>query len=147
MSVYNGSKPIDQERSKQRLLWLIANEKVFELTEKKRTRSISQNSYLHLILSIYALEMGETLKYTKEETFKKEINRDIFYFERVNYKTGEVRDEWRSTSNLNTKEMTICIDRFRNHAAKDLGLYLPEPRDLSIIDEMKIEIENKKEWL
>ncbi len=147
MSIYNGSKPIDKQRAIQKLQFLIANGKVFELTEKKRTRTISQNSYLHLIISVYALEMGETLKYTKEETFKKEINKDIFFVERVNYKTGEVRDSWRSTANLNTKEMTICIDRFRNHAAKDLGLYLPEPKDLSIIDDMKIEVENKKEWL
>ncbi len=144
---YNALKPIDKQRAIQRFNFLLANEKTFELSEKKKTRSISQNSYLHLILSIYALEMGETLKYTKEETFKKEINRDIFFFERINYKTGEVRDDWRSTANLDSKEMTVCIDRFRNHAAKDLGLYLPEPHDLVYIDEMKIEVENKKEWL
>lgn len=144
---YNASKPIDKQRAIQKLNYLLANGKTFELTEKKKTRSISQNSYLHLILSVYALEMGETLKYTKEETFKKEINNDIFMRERVNYKTGEIRNEWRSTANLDTKEMTVCIDRFCNHAAKDLGLYLPDPHDLVFIDEMKIEVENKKEWL
>jgi len=147
MSVFNGQKPIDQQRAIQRLQFLIKNEKVFEIIEKRRTRSISQNSFLHLILSVYALEMGETLKYTKEEIFKKEINKDVFLCERVNIKTGEIRHDWRSTSTLNTKEMTTCIDRFRHHAAKDLGLYLPEPRDLSIIDEMKIEIANNQEYL
>jgi len=147
MAFYNGSKPIDQQRAIAKIQFLIKNGRVFELTEKKRTRSISQNSYLHLILSIYALEMGETLKYTKEYTFKKEVNRDIFFRERINVKTGEIRDEWRSTASLDTKEMTICIDRFRHHSAKDLGLYLPEPHDLSLIDEMKIEVENNKEYL
>lgn len=147
MAIYNSSKQIDQQRAIERLKWLISNKKIFELTEKKRTRTLSQNNYLHLILSVYALEMGETLKYTKEHTFKKEINPDVFRFERVNYKTSEVREDWRSTANLNTKEMNLCIDRFRNHAAKDLGIYLPEPKDLALIDEIKIEIEKNKEFL
>lgn len=121
--------------------------KTFELREIKPKRSISQNSYLHLILSWYALEYGETFEFIKQEVFKKQINKDIFEFEFVNKKTGEIRVDYKSTSILDSKEMTIAIDRFRNYASKEAGIYLPEPKDLAILQEIEIEIKNNKQYL
>lgn len=146
MSVYNGSKKIDQQRAIQRLQFLIANGKVFELTEKKRTRSISQNSFLHLILQFFAHETGYTTAEVKQEIFKKIVNPDTFYDGEVD-KGLIVLQRWRSTANLNTKEMTFCIDRFRDYASKEAGIYLPDPHDLSLIDEIKITVENNKQYL
>lgn len=121
--------------------------KTFELREIKPKRSISQNSYLHLILSWYALEYGETFEFIKQEVFKKQINKDIFEFEFVNKKTGEIRVAYKSTSILDSKEMTIAIERFRNYASKEAGIYLPEPKDLAILQEIEIEIKNNKQYL
>lgn len=121
--------------------------KTFELREIKPKRSISQNSYLHLILSWYALEYGETFEFIKQEVFKKQINKDIFEFEFVNKKTGKIRVAYKSTSILDSKEMTIAIERFRYYASKEAGIYLPEPKDLAILQEIEIEIKNNKQYL
>lgn len=142
---YNASKPIDKQRAIQKLNYLLANGKTFELTEKKKTRSISQNSYLHLLFSWFALETGYTSEEVKQEIFKKIVNPNTFY-------DGEYGDlvkieRWRSTTNLDTKEMNLCIDRFRDYSAKEAGIYLPEPHDLALLDEIKLQIENNKQYL
>lgn len=147
MSIFNASKPIDQQRAKERLNYFIEKGKIFELTEKRKTRSISQNSYLHLILSYWALDYGETLEYVKLEHFKKLVNPDIFKTERVNRKTGEIREAWKSSAELNTKEMTTAIDRFLIYASKEAGVYLPQPSDLTYIDEIKIIVKENEIYL
>lgn len=143
--IYNGSKPIDKQRAIQKLNYLLANGKTFELTEKKKTRSISQNSYLHLLFSWFALETGYTSEEVKQEIFKKIVNPNTFY----DGEYGELVkiERWRSTSNLDTKEMNLCIDRFRDYSAKEAGIYLPEPHDLALLDEIKLQIENNKQYL
>lgn len=147
MAFYNANKPIDQQRAKERLNYFIEKGKIFELTEKKKTRSISQNSYLHLILSYWALDYGETLEYVKLEHFKKLVNPDIFKTERVNRKTGEIREAWKSSAELNTKEMTTAIDRFLIYVSKEAGVYLPKPSDLNYIDEIKIIVKENEIYL
>ena len=145
--VYNASLDLDQKRATERFNFLLSNNKTFELTEKKPKRSLSQNNYLHLILSWYALEYGETLDYIKVEVFKKQLNKDIFEFEFVNRKTGECRLDLRSSANLDTKEMTTAIERFRNYASKEAGIYLPSPEDLSQLQEIENQTKNNAQYL
>lgn len=140
--IYNPTIPIDVERAKERFKWLISKGKTFELTEKRAKRSISQNNYLHLIIGWYAWDYGETFDYIKQKVFKKEVNREIFKTEYINRKTGEIRTDWRSTADLNTKEMTTAIDRFRDYASKEAGIYLPEPNDLVHLQEIEKELNN-----
>lgn len=140
--IYNSTNKFDVEKAKTRFNWLLENNKTFELTEKRAKRSISQNSYLHLILSWYALEYGETMEYIKQDVFKKEINKDIFQTEYTNKKTGEIRTDWKSTSNIDSKEMTTAIDRFRNYSSKEAGIYLPEPNDMAFLQQIENEIKN-----
>ncbi len=140
--IYNPNIPFDLQRAKERFKWLIQKGKTFELTEKRQKRSIQQNSYLHLILGWYAWEYGETMEYIKQEVFKKQINTEIFKTEYINKKTGEFREDWKSTADLNTKEMTIAIDRFRDYASKEAGIYLPEPSDLIYLQEIEKELKN-----
>lgn len=142
--IYNSELQHDVANAKTRFNWLIENKKSFELTEKRPKRSISQNSYLHLILSWYAWEYGETVEYIKQEVFKKEINKDIFETEFINKKTGEIRTDWKSTSNLDRKQMTVAIDRFRNYASKEAGIYLPEPNDMAMLQDIENKIRNNQ---
>lgn len=146
MTMFNASKPIDQQRAIEKLKFLIKHEKVFELTEKRVTKTYPQLKYLHLILAYFALEFGEKTEYIKIEFFKKIANRDLFEFEFVNRKTAEVRTELRSCAELTKDQMTLAIDRFRDYASKEAGIYLPQPNDLSLID-IEIEINNNKQWL
>jgi len=145
--IYNPEIELDQQRAKERLEWLIKKGKRFELKEKRERRSLSQNNYLHLILSWYAIEYGETLEYVKQEVFKKQVNKAIFQTEHINKKTGEIRVDWRSTSELNTAELTTAIDRFRDYSSKEAGIYLPEPKDLAMLNQIETEIEKFKTYL
>ena len=132
--IYDASMKLDTNKAKERFNWLIEKEKRFEMTVKNPKRSISQNSYLHLILSAFGLEFGYTPEEVKQEIFKKEVNHDVFYIEQV----GSIIEiaRWKSTADLNTSELTLCIDRFRNFSSQH-GCYLPEPGDLALINEME----------
>lgn len=142
--LYNAEKQIDIERAEARFRQLVSKKKRFELKEKKPVRSISQNSYLHLIFSWFAIRTGYTSEEVKQDIFKKVVNPQTFY-------EGEVGDKvkihrWRSTADLDTAEMNLCIDRFRNFSADEVGEYLPEPNDLAHLQEIQDEIskhENK----
>ncbi len=140
--IYNPTIAFDLQKAKERFKWFISKGKTFELTEKKPKRSLNQNRYLHLILGWYAWEYGETMNYIKQEVFKKQVNADIFLTEYINKKTGEFREDWRSTADLDSKEMTIAINRFRDYASKEFGIYLPEPNDLIYLQEIEKELNN-----
>ena len=143
--IYNPEKQIDINRSIEKIKYFIANNKVFELTEKRKKRTISQNSYLHLILAGFALETGYTAEEVKQDIFKKIVNPNTFY----EGEFGELVkiERWRSTANLNTQEMTLCIDRFRDYASKEAGIYLPEPIDLVLLQDLEIQVNNNKNYL
>lgn len=134
----------EASQAKTKLDYLISKGVDIELTEKKPIRSISQNSYLHLILSAFGCNFGYTLDEVKLYIFKKEVNAEIFYIGQKG-KLIEV-EEWRSTADLDTKEMTTAIERFLNYSAKN-GYRLPEPSDLVWIAELKKEVHNNKQYL
>ena len=143
--IYNTEIQSETKQAMERLLFLAEKGKVIELKEVRKIRSIPQNSYLHLILSLFALEYGETLEFTKRDIFKKHVNPEIFKTKRTNPKNKKTRDHWRSTSELNTKELSTAIDKFRNWSSKEAEIYLPEANeDLNYI---KREIEKNKQWL
>jgi hypothetical protein len=144
---YNLNNIIDQKRFKDRCNELYKESAFVELKKVNLDRSIPQNSYLHLILSWFAIEYGETMDYVKEEIFKKQVNKDIFMSEFVNRKTGEVRPILRSTKVLDTKEMTIAIDRFRDFSSKEAGIYLPQPNEKEYLKQVQIEMERMKNYI
>lgn len=147
--IFNLNNELDKQRAECRFDFLLKHQKTIELKEKKPKRSISQNSYLHLILSWFAFEYGETLQYIKQEMFKKIVNKEIFKTEYINKKTGEIREDWRSTAVLDTKEMTLAIDRFRDYASKEAGIYLPEPSDIILLEQIERELsqQNAEKWI
>lgn len=145
--IFDVSNELNRKKAIERFKYFLDKKKTFELTEKRPLRTVSQNNYLHLILSLYALEYGDTLKHTKEELFKKLLSPDIFKTEFVNKKTGEIRDDWKSSANIDTKQMTTAINRFRNYASKEAGIYLPNPEDLIELQDIKNQIENYAEYL
>ena len=143
--IYNPEKQIDVSRAIERLKFFIENKRVFELTEKRKKRTISQNAYLHLLFGWFAIETGYTTEEVKQEIFKKIVNPNTFYEgEFGNIITIE---RWRSTANLSTQEMTLCIDRFRDYASKEAAIYLPQPSDIVMLQEMEIQISNNQNYL
>lgn len=143
--IYNPQNRIEVNRAIEKIKYFISEGKIFELKAKRERRTISQNSYLHLLFSWFALETGYTTDEVKQDIFKKIVNTNTFY-------EGEFGklikiERWRSTASLNTEEMTLCINRFRDYASKEAGIYLPEPTDLVMIRQLEIEVTNNQQYL
>ena len=146
--IYDPSIEIHRQSARERIEWLISKGKTFEVKEVRQRRSVSQNSYMHLIFSWFALQYGETERYVKQVMFKRLVNEDIFKTEYANKKTGEIRIDWRSTSDLNTKELTTAIERFRDYSSKEAGIYLPEPSDMASLNQLESELKrNNNQYL
>lgn len=135
--IFHLSNEFDRQRAQERFDFLLKNGKKIELKERKEKQTTPQNRYLHLVLSWFAWEYGETLQYVKQEFFKKIVNEEIFKTEYANFRTGEIRTAWKSTADLDTATLTTAIERFRNYAAKEAGIYLPEPSDLVYLEEIE----------
>ena len=140
--IYNPENKLHKHQAFEKLKYFFEKGKRFELKAKNNKRSISQNSYLHLILAYFGVETGYTLEEVKQDIFKRHVNSYLFY-------DGEFQgviniQRFRSTSSLDTAEMTLAIDRFRNFASKELGIYLPKPHDLVLLQEIENELSKHK---
>ena len=117
---------------------------VVELNEKV-FRSRSQNSYLHLLIGVVAMETGNTLDYCKEMYFKRLCNKDLFITTRADKYAGQV-EVVRSSADLTKEEMSTAIDRFKRWGV-DNGIYMPNPGDESLLREIAIEMGRYKPYL
>ena len=122
------TKQFEINKAETKLSQLIKKGAKIELTEKKAMRSVKQNSYLHAILTIFSVEYGETIEYTKQTIFKATVNAELFIYERTNKKTGEIREDLKSTKNISKDEMNIAIERFRNFASEN-GIYIMDAEE------------------
>jgi len=97
---------------------------VVELTEKTN-RSLNQNSYLHLLFGIFAIEYGCSIRFVKDRFFKETVNPDLFVTKRRDKILGDVT-ELRSSADLSVEEMTTAIDRFKIWSSQTAGIFLPD---------------------
>lgn len=144
--IYNLKNEFECQRFKDAVARMIAEGTVVDMRRKRPVRSLSQNSYLHVLLGYYAAEFGYTIEEVKFETFKKTCNASLFVRERENRRGCRVR-YIRSSRDLTTDEMTLAIERFRNYSASVAGLYLPEPRESEALLFAEQQIELCKEYL
>lgn len=146
MSLYDTSNPLQKEQFKSRSAKLAESGKIIELTEKKPKRSLQSNKYLHVILGYFACETGNTLEWVKQQYYKKLVNPNIFIREKEDPYLGRIKI-LRSSSDLESDEFSLSIDRFRNWASAECGIYLPSPEEDRLIQLMEIEIERNKDYL
>ena len=144
---YDLENTVDVQKYRFRSEQLIKDKKFVELKAINPLRSSQQNKYLHVLVSYFATEYGETSDYVKQTIFKKVVNKEIFRTEYANKKTGEVREEWRSSAELDSGELTMAIDRFRDYASKEAGIYLPSPDEVSFLKSCEVEIARNKQYL
>lgn len=130
---YDLTSELDRARFQEKVAYYLTHEKKIELTQRREKRTIDQNSYLHLIFSWFGLETGYTKDEVKQEIFKRDVCSDIFAV-----KKGD-RVIYRSTAELDTLEMTICIDKFRNWSALE-GIYLPSPDEKDNLNEISYRV-------
>ena len=108
-------------------------------------RSKAQNSYLHLVLGVVAMDTGNTLAFTKDVYFKKLVNPDVFCVMKDDRIMGRVQ-VLRSTTDLTIEEMAMSIDRFKKWAAEN-GIYIPEPEDAERLKDIELEMGRMKSYL
>ena len=144
--IYNTSNPLDKANFLLRAKKLAENGKIIELTEKKPRRSLPQNKYLHVILAYFGAQTGNTLEWVKQQYYKKLENPDLFIREKEDKYLGRIK-VLRSSADLDTAEMSLSIERFRNWAAQEAGIYIPSADEAILIQQMEIEIERNKEFL
>lgn len=136
--IYDLNKPLDREKFKARVNHLYAKGVQVELVEKT-SRSLSQNSYLHVLLGILAIDQGVTMEYAKEFYYKRHVNADLFLLHKEDKILGQV-EVLRSSRELTKEEMSISIDKLRNWASQELGCYLPSADEESLLKEAEMEI-------
>jgi hypothetical protein len=142
--LYNLSNPLDRERFAARANALLQKGSVVELTEKT-LRTHNQNSYLHLIIGVVAMEVGVTLEYAKREYFKKLVNKDLLIRKEHDRFSGEI-EMIRSSADLSVEEMRIAIDKFKRWGAEN-GIYIPSPEDTARLRDIEIEMGRMKQYL
>jgi len=138
MAIYNSNIEFEAQQSRTRLEYLIKNKKRFELRQIRKGKTLKQNNYMHLICAWFGLETGYTLKLVKEKFFKTLCNPEIFII-KTKGKLGEIED-LRSWADLNTKEATIAIERFRNWSNDEAGIYLPEASEAGYLEHIEAEL-------
>ena len=144
--IYNLSSPLDKANFLLRAKKLAESGKIVELTEKKPRRSLPQNKYLHVIIAYFGTQTGNTLEWVKQQYYKKLVNPDLFIREKEDKYLGRIK-VLRSSADLDTSEFSLSIERFRNWASQEAGIYLPSSDEYIIIQQMEIEIERNKDYI
>ena len=129
---YDLSNPIEVKTAESRFAFLVAKQKGINLTEKRRKRTFRQNRYYYLLLGFFSMETGYSLEESKQ--LCKRESKEIFVYTKKDVKFV------RSSADLNTKEMSIVIERFRNYAGSN-GIYLPEANEVDFLNHIESNLE------
>lgn len=141
---YDLSQQLDRERFRTRCYYLISKGAAVDLTEHT-FRSSSQNRYLHLLIGLVALEVGETVEYVKETYFKRLVNPSTFIVAKTDKLAGQV-ETLRSSADLTKEEMSVAIDRFKMWGRQQ-GWAMPDPGDGEILRQLEIELARQNRYL
>lgn len=139
---YNLSKPKDAGEAMAYLLDLMRDKKRVEIKKVSPRRSLSQNSYLHLLLGGFGQHFGYTLDEAK--LIYKELNSDIYLYEKE--VRGKRHQFMRSSADLTVEEMGKSIDVLREWSDK-AGYPLPLATDTEWLIQIENIIEQQSRYL
>lgn len=142
--IFDLSNVLDRERFKARSNKLYSEGRIVELTDKA-LRSVSQNSYLHLIITWHAMESGNTVEWVKQKYFKELVNPDIFVVKKQDKHLGETIEIVSSTK-ITKEQMTTAIDRLKMWSARE-GIYLPDSDNKEFLTVIAVQESKHKQWL
>lgn len=145
--IYDLKTDLDRARFERRVVALTQKGALVELSEKKQQRSQPQNAYIHLLLGEFAMQTGNTLEWVKEEYFKRHCNAELFLRRKIDKWTRREVEVLRSSRDLDTREMTTAIDRFKHWASAECGIELPDAEDREWLGYIEREMQHQREWL
>lgn len=135
---FDTSKPFDKNKAITRFKLLLDKGANIELSEIKPRRTVRSNAYLHVCISLCAIEWGNTLD--EQKTDLKRACEFMRY-----EKNG--KSYLKRTRDLDTKQLGEFIEWIRNYAGQE-GLYIPTSEEY-IMHQFEIdkEIERNKQYL
>lgn len=92
--------------------------------QKRKHRSVQQNRYYWLIVTMLSDQTG----YTKEETHAI-LKSKFLRTEKVNENSGAIYEYVKSTAELSTTEYMDYLESVRQFAAEEFDIQLPEPNE------------------
>jgi|688.fasta_scaffold24492_4 hypothetical protein len=118
----------DSNEDKQRLFSVLKHlkgQQAISIKKSRAQRSTAQSKYYWGVVIAY---ISEETGFTREETHQLMGRMFLKYVKLVHDGTEEVFV--RSTTSLNTKEMTDYIESIRTFAITELGVYIPDPNEI-----------------
>lgn len=120
--IFKTSNIFEKKRAEVYFNKLASSGKTIELSEKRRGRTLNQNSLFHMWVQVIADHVG----YTSLENCKRDIKRTLLGTkEEANRFTGEVQQVDYKTSEMSTSELSLFMDKMKIWSQSDLGCYLP----------------------
>jgi hypothetical protein len=136
--ILDTSKEIDRNKLFSRLDALLKKNSIIELKEIKKKRTLSQNAYLHVCITLFAIEFGYDLENAK------------YLLKSACPFMHEWRDDFKvvkQTRKMDTKQLTEFIEWLRNFSSMQ-GCYIPTPEEYYLNQfEIDKEISKHKEYL
>jgi len=121
----------DRQRARAYLDHLIGKGKKIELKEIRPKRTIDQNSLFHKWIQVFAEHIGEP----SFEDCKRDVKRALLgEKERINPLTNQTEKVDYKTSQMDTKELSEFMDKFKSWAQVEFGCYLPYIGDVGYND-------------
>lgn len=117
----NLSIPADLNKARTYFDKLVYDGSKVELKKIPQKRTVSQNSYVHSLFALW----GNFYGYSLDEA-KITVKRYLGYTYQKNGQEYFVR-----TSGMDTKELSVFVDRFRNWSAHE-GCYLPSADEYNL---------------
>lgn len=97
---------------------------VIEVKKNRAVRSLNANKYYHAILNIACMELDITHE-NMHEAMKYKFNSKVIFFP-----AGGSQCIGNSTADLDTKEFAGFVNRVKQYLTDDLGIKIPESRDM-----------------
>lgn len=126
-----------------RYFTILSNKKqIVEIKKVSGRRSISQNSYLHLLIGAFGAHFGYTLEEAKQ--IYKEMNPSVYSYQKT--VRNIERTFWKSSADLTKEEMAKTIDHFMRVSA-EAGYPLPLATDKEWLMRIENEIQRNRHYL
>lgn len=119
---YNLSNVLQLRQFEARCEALKSKRCIVDLTEKKTSRTLSQNALFHVWIKVFADSIGET----DLERLKNDVKRHLLGRRMVHNRFNDTDepDDYH-TSDMDTARMSAFMDKFKAFAMTDFGCYLP----------------------
>ena len=115
---YDLSKEHDKLDFQTKVNYFLAKGEKVGLSKVQKKRSLSINSYLHVCITLYAIEYGCSIE---------EMKQTLKHWKGW-YKTNKAGAVvYAKTSKMDNKQLSEFIEWIRTHAAKNIGLNIPSP--------------------